>query len=255
MRNRIEQKDLIRIGKGEKLITRIKKSILCMDLMAGFTLAIFIISFSIVVVLFTKPLFYWDISIFHLENSSGLHSNIIRKNYDIMIRYFIFWNRETLILPNFSMSEAGKMHFEECKELFNLIQFICLGSFFFLALVLMWKKRFIKERKVDRNEGGVTQVRLFSSGLLLISGLLLTGIPTLIGIAALNDWEGLFISFHKLVFSNNYWLFDPATDPVILILPDGFFFQCLAVILVMVIGSGLICIARAIKIRKVDKYG
>ena len=88
-----------------------------------------------------------------------------------------------------------------------------------------------------------------------MTGLLLTGIPVVIGIYALIDWEKLFVSFHKLFFSNDYWLFDPATDPVILILPDGFFFQCLAVILVLVIGSGLICIARAIKIRKADKYG
>ena len=96
---------------------------------------------------------------------------------------------------------------------------------------------------------------MFSYECLFITGLLLTGIPVLIGLAALTDWERLFVSFHKVFFSNDYWLFDPATDPVILILPDGFFFQCLAVILVLVIGSGLICIARAIKIRKADKYG
>ncbi len=31
--------------------------------------------------------------------------------------------------------------------------------------------------------------------------------------------------FHELAFSNDFWLFDPAVDPIINILPEWFFMQ------------------------------
>lgn len=37
------------------------------------------------------------------------------------------------------------------------------------------------------------------------------------------NWEAVFIMFHKIMFRNDYWLFDEALDPVITILPDTFF--------------------------------
>ena len=45
-----------------------------------------------------------------------------------------------------------------------------------------------------------------------------------------------------MVFSNDYWLFDPAADPVILILPDGYFLQCAVLILVLVFIGSLLSI-------------
>lgn len=227
------------------------RGLTAVDLLSAVLFALFIISLAVVFVLFFKPLFYLDIKLFHLEKETGLSADQIRRNYSVLISYFAFWNRGQLFLPDFSMSESGRIHFEDCKKIFDLVQYLCIGSGLFLAVLHMMKRK----NKTDNEMDPSGQRRLFSSGMLLTSGFLLTGIPVLIGLAALTDWEKLFVSFHKLFFSNDYWLFDPATDPVILILPDGFFFQCLAVILVLVIGSGLICIARAIKIRKADKYG
>ena len=228
-----------------------EKSRFVKDLIEAVFLALFIISFMVVFVLFFKPLFYLDIKLFHLEDAAGINADQIRKNYSVLISYFAFWNRGKLLLPDFRMSESGRIHFEDCKKIFDQVQYLFIGSGVLLAVFFMIRKKRTKDDIEDRSG----QAKLFSSGMLLISGFLLTGIPALIGLMALIDWERLFVSFHRLFFSNDYWLFDPATDPVILILPDGFFFQCLAVILVLVIGSGLICIARAIKIRKADKYG
>ena len=55
------------------------------------------------------------------------------------------------------------------------------------------------------------------------------------------NWERFFIGFHKLMFSNDYWLFDPARDPVILILPDEFFFHCAAAVIVCLAAGGIFC--------------
>ena len=37
------------------------------------------------------------------------------------------------------------------------------------------------------------------------------------------DFDGLFILFHKLVFTNDLWLLNPATDYLIQLMPIGFF--------------------------------
>ena len=50
-----------------------------------------------------------------------------------------------------------------------------------------------------------------------------------------------FIGFHHVMFSNDYWLFDPATDPVILILPDAFFLHCALAILICVLAGSALC--------------
>ena len=232
------------------------------DLAYAAVFAVFILFASIVFVLCFRPLFYLDIPLFQLEKEAGLPAETIRNNYDKLIGYLMLWNRQPLTLPDFQMSESGRIHFTDCKKIFDLVQILFLLSG---AVLLAWG-RILKSRKETTRQASGKRGRneriqrihdrpFYSSRCLFITGFLLTGIPAAIGIYALLDWEKLFVSFHRLFFSNDYWLFDPATDPVILILPDGFFFQCLAVILVLVIGSGLICIARAIKIRKADKYG
>ena len=49
---------------------------------------------------------------------------------------------------------------------------------------------------------------------------------------------------HKLLFTNDYWIFDPAKDPVINILPDSVFLAAGAgIIVLMILGlviSGLL---------------
>ena len=61
---------------------------------------------------------------------------------------------------------------------------------------------------------------------LYIAGSLTILIPLALGLLAVFQWNTVFTVFHTILFRNNYWLFDPRTDPVILILPDSFFFQC-----------------------------
>ena len=73
------------------------------------------------------------------------------------------------------------------------------------------------------------------------AGTLTILIPALLGGLAYMNWNKVFLTFHKIFFRNNYWIFDPASDPVILILPDKFFLQCVIVItVVLVTGAGIL---------------
>ena len=49
------------------------------------------------------------------------------------------------------------------------------------------------------------------------------------------DFNTCFILFHKIMFSNDYWIFDPQLDPVINMLPEEFFMHMGIVILVIML--------------------
>lgn len=47
----------------------------------------------------------------------------------------------------------------------------------------------------------------------------------LLGIAVARDFNAVFTKFHEIFFDNDLWLFDPATDYMIRMLPEGLFFD------------------------------
>lgn len=51
------------------------------------------------------------------------------------------------------------------------------------------------------------------------------GCTALIGLAALVDFNALFVQFHHIFFDNDLWIFDPATDYMIRMLPEGLFYD------------------------------
>ena len=69
------------------------------------------------------------------------------------------------------------------------------------------------------------------------------GLFLLIALLAALNFDGAFTVFHSIFFpGKDNWLFDPATDPVILILPEAFFRSCAILILAAV----LLCCAALI---------
>ena len=60
-------------------------------------------------------------------------------------------------------------------------------------------------------------------------------LAAILGIAMSIDFTSCFTLFHKLFFTNNLWIFDPETDYMIRMLPEGFFLD-------MVIRVGVIFI-------------
>lgn len=193
------------------------------NVLTALALTIFIITFSVVLVLNAKWLYYIDIVLLGLEKRSGMSSGAIRANYDTLIRYNQFWYHGELAFPTLFMSETGRIHFEEVKRIFSVIQYLCMGSF--AASVI----------------GIIRCRRKRSCGYLRTAGILTLGIPAVLGILAAVNWDGFFTAFHRLFFRNNYWLFDSRTDPVILILPDTYFLHCAVLILLLVFLGGILC--------------
>ena len=66
-------------------------------------------------------------------------------------------------------------------------------------------------------------------------------LPVTVGILCAVNWDAAFTMFHEIMFRNDYWIFDEATDPVIMILPDAFFFHCAVMIILLILIGSLLC--------------
>jgi len=56
-----------------------------------------------------------------------------------------------------------------------------------------------------------------------LGGGLTLGLAALVGFGALVGFQRLFLAFHQVSFSNDFWLLDPRKDFLIMMFPEGFF--------------------------------
>ncbi|MBQ7184315.1 MAG: DUF1461 domain-containing protein [Clostridia bacterium] len=74
----------------------------------------------------------------------------------------------------------------------------------------------------------------FFSGLAGTS-IVLTGLMLLTAVWGVLDFDGLFITFHKVFFRNDLWLLDPRKHLLIQLMPTGFFSAYTGIILLRVL--------------------
>lgn len=176
------------------------------NIFLGVLAAITVICIAISVTVFFRPLYYFDIDRLNIpENSGFTHQECIR-NYDVLIDYNLLGGEKELKFPDMVMSMQGRIHFEEVKTIFTVAQIIAAAGGAFFVVLLIWRRRSYHWMRVS----------VITSALIAVSTLA----------AVLIDWQWAFAMMHKIFFRNDYWLFNPATDPIIKILPDTFFMHC-----------------------------
>ena len=193
------------------------------SILLSLILTLTLISLAVVLTLACKPLYYLDIHALHIPETTGYTISEIKANYDAVIDYSLSFGKVPLEFPTFPMSEGGRIHFEEVKNIFNLFKYMAIFG------------------TLTGAAGILRQRRKQSYGYLKLTAILTVSLPAVIGATVALNWDWAFVTFHELAFNNDYWLFDPATDPVINILPDAYFLHCVVMILVLVILGSLIC--------------
>ena len=181
-----------------------------LDVFAALFLAALLISASVTFVLFDRSSYVRQLDKFDLTNATGMDENEILDNYNALIDYNSVFFRGPLEFPTLPMSEQGRIHFEEVKTIFSFFQIVLIVSAALAALccaLLLRKRRF---------------------RFLALGGVLALVIPAAtVCVMAAVGWDRFFALFHEFFFNNDFWVFDSRTDPVILILPDAFFLNCL----------------------------
>lgn len=187
------------------------------NILISFSLAIFIISGSVILSLRCKSLYYHDIKKLNISSISGFTEDEIKKNYDYLIDYNLNKNVGEFNLPTIKYSKEGKIHFEEVRHIFQVIKkvFYFSGIISILGIILSIKNKNIK----------------FLNTTSIITILL----PIIVAIPIIINFDYFFIKFHEAVFSNDYWIFDPNIDPVINILPQDVFFHIGILILAIIL--------------------
>lgn len=206
------------------------------DLAISFTIFLFIISFSVVVTLNFKQLYYINVDSQNLSEQTGISRELIIENYDRLIDYNSIFNADTLEFENLAMSNEGRIHFEEVKNIFVSIQIILIISALITVIAMYFK---IKKKDFKF---------IFYSSLATIT------IPLVLGIIIAINWQWCFVMFHKIAFRNDYWIFDPLKDPVITLLPNSFFMQCsIMIISIILILSAILFVLWKILKKPVEK--
>ena len=148
-----------------------------------------------------KQLYYFDIEYLNIPVLSGL-------------------SKEDE-LPSIKSSENGKIHFEEVRNIFQI-----LNKIFKISLVLS-----IIGLVINILNKNIEFLKTTSKALIVI--------PLILMLPIVVNFEGSFVLFHKIMFNNDYWIFDPNLDPVINILPEEFFFHAGLMILILIIIASL----------------
>lgn len=80
----------------------------------------------------------------------------------------------------------------------------------------------------------------------MTSVLVALGVVAGIGGFALTGFEDAWTEFHKIVFTNDFWLLDPTADHLIQMFPEGFWFDATVLIGVMTLAeAGVLLLASA----------
>lgn len=190
-------------------------------ILSGILFTLFFISLGVITAIQWRGLYYHDIRALKLSESTGYSEAIIRENYDALMDYCSPFYQGELNFPTLPSSTEGLVHFAEVKTIFVSFYYILVISLL-LLLPILWFAIKHKEYKIFKVS--------FITSLLL---------PCIIGLACILNFDATFLLFHKLVFRNNYWLFNPYTDPIINLLPPEFFYHC-AILIISIVLLGAI---------------
>lgn len=165
-----------------------------------------------------------------LPNSRGLTRSEIEENYRRLIVYNLSPGADKLELQKLEMSAQGRQHFAEVRVIFQRL----FWAFIVSVALLPWSLRTMRKKQNYRPMTYAAWASLLALALSLLLFL---------------NFDQSFIRFHKLVFDNDYWLFDPATDPIILYLPEEFFLAMAVTIVALLAALSLLSLYAGHKLR------
>jgi len=157
---------------------------------------------------------------YDVSQTTGLSKGQLEKAGRGLISYFnsgeeyisLTAEKEGRIIKLFNQREVG--HLKDVKGLIRLDYWLLVGTLAY-ALAYSGVCLFRRRRRYLRD-----LARAVVWGSALTGGLML-----LLGVASLFNFERLFLEFHLLSFSNNLWQLDPRRDYLIMLFPQGFWFD------------------------------
>lgn len=154
---------------------------------------------------------------YHVTDSLGMRMEDVMAVTEYMMDYLIGREEELSIVTDVDgkrqdfFNEQDRLHMADVRNLFLgglKLRNICIVAAIVLILGLAAGKTDFK-RLIPR---------AYFKAVLIFAALILC-----LGAACAVDFTACFTLFHKIFFTNDLWMFDPASDYMIRMLPEGFF--------------------------------
>lgn len=154
---------------------------------------------------------------YHVTDSLGMRMEDVMAVTEYMMDYLIGREKELSIVTDVDgkrqdfFNEQDRLHMADVRNLFLgglKLRNICIVAAIVLILGLAAGKTDFK-RLIPR---------AYFKAVLIFAALILC-----LGAACAVDFTACFTLFHKIFFTNDLWMFDPASDYMIRMLPEGFF--------------------------------
>lgn len=170
-----------------------------------YAIAFSLASAVVLAIVASFPLLYIFLKTTDITKITSFSGETIMGNYTQLMIYLLWPFQNVLKMSDFPTSVNGAQHFADVKVLFLL----ALGVFIVLGIFYRW---ILKDKLLSKS--------------VLILGMI---VPLIVVPFAVLNFDSFFIIFHETLFSNKDWLFDPATDPIINVLPETFFAATFAI--------------------------
>jgi integral membrane protein (TIGR01906 family) len=162
-------------------------------------------------------LYQYGFDKYNVSQTTGLEEAELDKIPGALIGYFnsgeesidLSVQKDSEPFELFNEREVG--HLRDVKGLFRLVYALLLGTGIYACVyaglnLFWWRNRRFYWGLVGG--GGLTLVLMLA-----------------IGLAAAIDFDWLFLKFHLISFANDLWMLNPATDYLIMLFPQGFWFD------------------------------
>lgn len=170
---------------------------------------LFATSLSVMVAIITSwPILLLTVVVQKTNITVNMSIAEVMHNYNQLLAYLVLpWDRK-LRMDNFHSSKDALSHFADVKILFMLVIVV------FVIGILV--------KVFNRKKKRIYPISKAWSLILLL-------LPIMFVPFAMANFDSFFATFHSIFFHNNYWQFNPTTDPIINVLTSGFFAACFAV--------------------------
>jgi integral membrane protein (TIGR01906 family) len=156
---------------------------------------------------------------YHVSETTGLSPAELTKAARGIISYFNSGEEYLHVIvekhgqPFTLFNEREVSHMKDVKALVQLDYKGLIGTAIYAGLYTL-----LPFFRRGRRKGDLARATVWGSAITL-------GILVALGIGTASDFDALFLRFHFLAFTNDLWLLDPTRDYLIMLFPEGFWFD------------------------------
>jgi integral membrane protein (TIGR01906 family) len=207
------------------------------------SILVLIISSTVNIYAHSPDLYRYGFAKYQISRVTGISHAQLEEVAQKMVGYFnansqtpqVVVDKGGLKMPVYSEKEL--VHLEDVGKIifiFKILQILSIVIFLMAGTFIFMKDGI---RKLLRG------IQIGSIATAALMGLII--------IWALIDFDSLFFLFHLISFSNDLWLLDPSKDYLIMMFPQGFFFDASVFVIVTIIIEALVLWLIAFAIRKI----